>query len=254
MCPKSNNDQAGSTIKWILRIFRQSFNMIRQLIVLSLVVSFLSCSSKKNEGIYNEGKLEYKISYLNAEEDNYDPSFLPKKMTLIFNQDFCINQIDGFMGFFKLGNMTYFRNRKVRTHLKVLDKNYAFKGERNEMMCCFDCMSGMVISEDTATNNIGGLASKKAIVSFKDNQDTFSVYYTNDIKLAHPNQSNPYHLIDGVLTSFRLTMGPYLMQFTATKFDPAYKADKEMEIPSESIEVNREEMVTILARLMEQNK
>lgn len=228
--------------------------MVRPLIAFLLAGILLSCNGKKHEGIYNQGKLEYKISYLNAKEDNYDPSFLPKKMTLEFNQDYCINKIDGFMGFFKLGNITYFKNKKVRTHLKVLDKNYSFKGGRNEMMCCFDCMNGMIINEDTATYTIAGLSSKKVTISFKDSRDTFSVYYTDDIKLSHPNQTNPYHKINGVLTAFRLTMGPYLMQFDATKFDPEFDASEEMEIPEEAVEVERDEMVAILDRLMDQNK
>jgi hypothetical protein len=228
--------------------------MLRPLIALLFVGILVSCAGKKHEGKYNHGRLEYKISYLNAVEDNYDPSFLPKKMVLEFNQDYSINRIDGFMGFFKLGNITYFKNKKVKTHLKVLDKNYSFKGGRNEMMCCFDCMSGMILSEDSTTYSIAGLNSKKVIVSFKDTKDTFSVYYTDDIKLTHPNQTNPYHKIDGVLTAFRLTMGPYLMQFNATKFNPEFSASEEMTIPEEAVEVDREEMVAILDRLMEQNK
>ena len=123
--------------------------MMRVFILFSVIILLVSCGEKRNEGIYDQGRLEYKIKYLNAEEDNYDPSFLPKKMVLEFNQDFSINNIDGFMGFFKLGNMTSFRSHKVKTYLKVLDKSYAFIGGRNDMMCCFDCMDGMRMIEDT---------------------------------------------------------------------------------------------------------
>jgi hypothetical protein len=227
--------------------------MVRLLFAFCVVGLLFSCSDPFKKGIYDQGRLEYKITYLNAEEDNYDPSFLPKKMTLQFNQDFSINQIDGFMGFFKLGNITYFRNKKVKTHLKVLDQNYAFLGNRNEMMCCFDCMDGMVMKEDTTTYTFAGLESKRVIISFKDKKDTFSVYYTNDINLAHPNVTNPYHKIDGVLTNFRLTMGPYLMEFKATKFDPEKPPREEMLIPDQAQKVDRAEMVVILNRLMEQN-
>jgi hypothetical protein len=157
------------------------------------------------------------------------------------------------MGFFKLGNITYFKNRKVKTHLKVLDQNYTFIGGRNDMMCCFDCMDGMKITEDTTVSTIAGLASRKALISFRDRPDTFEIYYTNDIDLAHPNRTNPYATIDGVLTKFRLVMGPYNMLFTASKFDPNKAPDEEMEIPSGATELNRLEMVTILNRLMEQN-
>jgi hypothetical protein len=228
--------------------------MIKPLLAFLVAGILVSCNDKKHEGLYNQGRLEYKISYLNAEEGNYDPSFLPKKMVLEFNQDYCINKIDGFMGFFKLGNITYFKNRKVKTHLKVLDKNYSFNGGRNEMMCCFDNMSGMILKEDTANRNFAGLNSKKVNVSFKDRKDTFSIFYTEDIKLLHPNQTNPYHNISGVLTAFRLTMGPYLMQFNATKFNPELNSNEGMIIPDDAIEVGREEMIAILDRLMEQNK
>lgn len=227
--------------------------MIRGVTCMILIVIVLSCDKKESDGIYNQGRLEYRITYLNAAEDNYDPSFLPKKMVLEFNQDYSINRIDGFMGFFKLGNITYFKNRKVKTHLKVLDQNYTFIGGRHDMMCCFDCMEGMKITWDTVVCTIAGLESRKAVISFADSQETFEIYYTNDIDLAHPNRSNPYAGINGVLTKFRLVMGPYNMLFTASKFDPSRAPEKEMDIPKESTEVNRLEMVAILNRLMEQN-
>ncbi|MBN2524440.1 MAG: hypothetical protein JXB24_14295 [Bacteroidales bacterium] len=228
--------------------------MIRAFLLFSMIILLVSCGEKGNQGIYDQGRLEYKIKYLNAEEANYDPSFLPKKMVLDFNQEFSINNIDGFMGFFKLGNMTSFKNHKVNTHLKVLDKNYAFFGGRNDMMCCFDCMDGMKLEEDTATVIIAGLKSKKVTVSFKDSDESFDIYYTNDINLNKPNITNPYHSIDGVLTQFRLVMGPYLMLFTATKFDPKYLPKEKMKIPEQATIVNRPEMVAILNRLMIQNQ
>lgn len=224
-------------------------------IVLSffLVLLVISCGDKKPKGIYKEGKLEYRITYLNAQQDNYDPSFLPKKMVLEFNQDFCIFRIDGFMGMFRLGNITYFKKHKVKTHLKVLDKNYSFIGSRNEMMCCFDCMEGMIIEKDTTTVVTAGLNSKKATIKFKNNDNQYDILYTQDILLNKPNSTNPYRKIDGVLTNFRLKMGPYMMQFSATKFTPELDADTDMEIPEDAHQVDREELVVILDRLMNQN-
>jgi ubiquitin len=227
--------------------------MGRVLLIFSLFGLILACNINKDKGKYRHGRLEYKITYLNAKEDNYDPSFLPKKMSLEFNQEYSINLIDGFMGLFKLGNITYLKNRKVKTHLKVLDKNYAFAGRKNEMMCCFDCLEGMRLEKDSVTRTIGGLISKKARVSFKNSDEKYDIFYTDEIDLARPNSTNPYHEINGVLTEFRLKMGPYLMQFTATKFDPDQIPEKEMAFPNDAIVVNRQEMVAILDRLMDQN-
>jgi hypothetical protein len=228
--------------------------MVRLLLILSVLFFFLSCNKTNQSSIYEQGRLEYRISYLNADTDNYDPSFLPKKMVLEFNQDYSINRIDGFMGFFKLGNITYFRNRRVKTHLKVLDQNYAFNGGRNEMMCCFDCMDGMRMENDTSRIELAGLKSNKIRITFPDGREEYGIYYTDAIKLRNPNASNPYSKVDGVLTQFRLIMGPYIMEFTATKFDPVRAPKSEMPIPEEATFVNRNEMVAILNRLMEQNK
>ena len=155
--------------------------MIRIIASLLLIVLMLSCSKIENKGIYDQGRLEYRITYLNAVEDNYDPSFLPKKMILEFNENYSINRIDGFMGFFKLGNITYFKNRKVKTHLKVLDQNYTFTGGRNDMMCCFDCMEGMKIVVDTVTSTLAGLESKKATISFKNSSEPVYVAELREI-------------------------------------------------------------------------
>lgn len=228
--------------------------MVRTLLFCSVILVLASCSEKRVPGIYDQGRLEYRITYLNAEQDNYDPSFLPKRMVLEFNQEYSINNIDGFMGFFKLGNMTSFKNNKVQTHLKVLDKNYAFFGGRNDMMCCFECMDDMNMNEDTTSYTIAGLNSKKVTVRFKGTDESFDIYYTGDINLNKPNITNPYREIDGVLTDFRLVMGPYHMQFTATKFDPEYMPKQKMKIPEKATIVNRPEMVAILNRLMIQNQ
>ncbi len=101
--------------------------MTRNFILLITVSSFLlSCTTKKPTGKYNNGRIEYKITYLNAEDGSFDPSFLPKKMVLEFNKEYCTNTIDGFMGLFRLANITYFGKKRSITQLKVLEKNYIF--------------------------------------------------------------------------------------------------------------------------------
>lgn len=227
--------------------------MIRGIALLSFVVLFFnSCTPNKPQGIYDHGRIEYKIIYLNAEDGNFDPSLLPKKMNLEFNQSYCSNTIDGFMGFFRLGNYTDFGTKKNVTHLKVIDKHYIFRGDKNELMCCFDLFQDMEIELDTNTKVIAGLLSKHAIATIPNLNYSFDIYYTYDIELKHPNVTNPYIDIDGVLTDFELFMGPYRMRFIAKKFYPAQPQDLQSNIPGEAVEVSRQEMVSALNRLMEQ--
>ncbi len=226
--------------------------MSRLLLPLSLFMLLLSCKEDRPVGIYEHGKIEYRITYLNEEEVNFDPALLPKKMVLEFNSEFCTNTIDGFMGFFRLGNATYFDDKKSITTLKVLDKSYVLYGERNELMCCFDMFENMKFEFDTTTKMIAGLKSRHAKAIIPQTDYRFDIFYTYDIKLEHPNVTNPYHKLDGVLMDFVLFMGPYRMRFEAKKFTPEKMPSESILIPSKAKEVSRQEMIYALERLMEQ--
>jgi hypothetical protein len=219
-------------------------------LLICLLAGVLGCSEKEHEGIYKQGRIDYKITYLNAENGSFDPSLLPKKMVLEFNEKFCTNTIDGFMGFFRLGNFTYFGKKKSTTFLKVLDKNYVFYGERQELMCCFDTFEDMTIVTDTTTKYIAGLKSYRAKATIPSTGDVFEIFYTNDINLDHPNITNPYLDLDGVLTDFVLFMGPYKMRFEAQKFDPSVMPKEMGSVPKDASTVTRDEMVYALDRLM----
>jgi hypothetical protein len=70
--------------------------------VIFLLIILVGCKEEKTSGIYEKGRLEYKITYLNADQGNFDPSLLPRKMVLEFNNEFSTNTIDGFMECFGL--------------------------------------------------------------------------------------------------------------------------------------------------------
>ncbi len=224
--------------------------MNRLLIIFLIVFFSVSCHKKEHVGKYEHGRIEYKITYLNENSGSFDHSMLPKKMVLEFDEKMCTNTIDGFMGFFRLGNLTYFNKKKSTTYLKVLDKSYVFYGKRHELMCCFDLFDGMKIIEDTIHKTIAGLNSQHAVATVPSTGDVFDIYYTYDISLDKPNMTNPYVDIDGVLTEFVLYMGPYKMKFVAQKFLPERMPKSDLDFPEDAVKVSREEMVYALERLM----
>jgi hypothetical protein len=221
--------------------------------VITIIFSLLlvSCTKHEYSGIYNQGRIEYRIIYLNADKGSFDPSLLPKKMVLEFNNKFCTNTIDGFMGLFRLANLTYFGKKKSTTFLKVLDKSYIFYGSRQELMCCFNEFKDMKIETDTATRVISGLKSNHARATIPATGDVFEIYYTKEINLDHPNVTNPYLDVEGVLTDFVLFMGPYKMRFEAQKFDPTKNPTEDMGFSDNAKKVERSEMIYALERLME---
>lgn len=222
------------------------------LAVLPVLLILTACKKETYNGKYVNGYIEYKITYIENELKEISPSLLPKKMKLEFSPNYSINTIEGFMGFFKLKSHTNFKHRKCFTILEVLNKKYLFKGKKGESMCCFDEDSDMKIEFTDEFKEIAGLQSKRAIVSLPEKDETFDIYYTNEISIDNPNSTNPYSQVDGVLLDFQLKLAYLKMKFTAEKFIPSQDNEiKKFKLPANYREVNREQMTYIIKRLME---
>jgi GLPGLI family protein len=206
---------------------------------------------KDNSSTVTSGRIDYKITYLNNDLDKKTKNILPSRMKLIFDHKHAANNIEGFMGIYKLNAYTNFHTRKCSTILKILDKHYLFKGSREEEMCCFDTMEDMVIEETSETKVIAGFNCKKAIVRLPSQNEQFIIYYTNEIKLKHPNSTNPYKKIAGVLMEFELKLLYLHMRFEAEKYQALDDYSITPKINENSKQVSRNQMTQILNKLME---
>lgn len=217
-----------------------------------LILLMLGCKKQKQEGVFESGKIEYRITYLENNLTTISPTMLPKKMKLEFNQDYSTNVIEGFMGVFKLNNVTYFKHKRCSTLLEVLNKNYVYLGKRGDEMCCFESMDDMSVDYTNETKNIAGLNCRKAVVTMRHTDEKFDIYYTNEINLSNPNVSNPYKKINGVLIDFQLSLSGLKMKFTAENFEGLMNNSmKEPAFPKNSNKVTRDQMAHIISRLME---
>jgi GLPGLI family protein len=226
--------------------------MKRLKVTIVFTVLILASSCKKTDKCQiSSGVIEYNITYLNQDLDRKTRDILPRKMKLAFDERQATNSIDGFLGFYKLLAYTDFHSRKCSTLLKVFDRQYLFKGKREEQMCCFDTMEDMEITETTETKIIAGFSCKKAIILLPSTQETFEIYYTEEIKLKHPNSTNPYKKVKGVLMEFQLDLLYLRMHFVAEKFHPSNEMVQQHKISDQVKMVSRDQMTQILNKLME---
>lgn len=217
-----------------------------------LCIIFLSsCRKADQEGGITSGIIEYNIRYLNDNLDGKLEELLPRSMKMIFDQEQAINNIDGFLGMYRLNTVTDFTNRKCSTQLKVFDKKYLYRGKRGEIMCCFDGMEGMEIVETGETRTIAGLECRHAIATFPSGNKSFDIYYTQDIALRNPNLNNPYKKIDGVLIQFELQFFHLRMEFIADKFTLLTGRQSRLTDPGSGTEITREQMSQVLLKLLE---
>ena len=118
-------------------------------------------------------------------------------------------------------------------------------------MCCFDTMEDMEIQETDETKTIAGFLCKKAIVRLPSSDETLTIFYTDEIDLRHPNTTNPYKKVKGVLMEFELNLLYLKMHFIAEKYQPLGDYDFTPKLNQNSRLVSRDQMTEILNKLME---
>jgi hypothetical protein len=220
---------------------------------LPVVIGFLfllSCDSNdfKNQP---QGVIEYSVAYI-SNKSGIPTNFLPKKAILKFKAHKSITSIDGFMGMFCFSNICDFRKYTNTMILKVMDKKYFYPGSKYEPPFFFDSIKNINIEFVNETKIIAGLLCKKAIISYKNpNQTPLEVYYTEQIRIKNPNKSTPFNQINGVLIQFNIQMSNIEMHLLATRYHNENISDELFKIPKEYRKVSREKMAGVLTKLLE---
>jgi len=212
----------------------------------------MSCKKEHNITDKSEGVIEYKILYQQDKIGGYSRAFLPQSMIIQFNRDWLKTTIEGAMGFFRLVNIADLHNLRNTTCLKFLDKKYIYTGKKRENVCCFGSLDDMIIEFTGNTKMVAGFRCEEAVASFPDSvNQSFSIYYTSEIKVKRPNATNPYHEIPGVMMEFSTSLGNATMRIIAQEYKAVRVPEKEFSIPADYRPVSKTEIENILHALMQ---
>ena len=200
-------------------------------ITLGLLVFFGCDSSIFKKGI-DEGQITYNITYFQSDDENPLVSLLPTTMVIKFKDNSSIGIIEGWMGLFKSSYISNFKKKTNTSTFKVMDKKLAFETKFDEENFGFDPFPSLKIEHTTDEKMISGYKCKRAIATVgEEKKDTFSIYYTDDIKINNPNWNTPFKEIAGVLMEFQAGMRGVQMKCVACKVEDLEIKDEEFEIP-----------------------
>jgi GLPGLI family protein len=217
------------------------------LLYASLIIS-ASCGTDNNG--FTEGTIEYNITYLNFEKDNLLINVLPETMITSFKNDNTATKIEGFFGIFKICNIYRSDNNTNITLLKMMDKKFIHQGEVKNSSHNYKGMTGMTIKYVDETKTIAGYKCFKALAYYPDTTKApVILYYTKDINVKHPNITNPFSQIDGVLLEFQLEMSNIQMKLVATKVTNGAVSEEEFVAPPGFKNVSQEVMEQELNKL-----
>jgi len=216
-----------------------------------IIVLFSSCQKIFNDE-NRRGEIEYKITYLENNFDNFSTNLLPKKMKLTYNNHFSKNTIESFMGIFVLSNISNTKNATNVTLLKFMDNKFYHETSKNEHACFFYGFNDIDIKFTDGTRDIAGFKCKKAIAEFPNNdQPGFDIYYTEDIPIKSPNKNTPFEKIGGVLMEFQMKMDGLEMKLTADSYKTNAVSTEEFDIPSQYHPISKDKMQEIITALLQ---
>jgi hypothetical protein len=183
-------------------------------------------------GKIDEGTIEYDIVYLQDEKDNPLISLLPTTMSLKFKDELSIQKIEGWMGIFQMAGIADRANNKRDAILKIMNEKYYYETTMDGPPFGFDEMPGIRVEPSDSTKTIAGYLCKCSNVFIGDSaKPSFTVYYTDQIKLDNPNCNNPFSMINGVLLEFQMSFQKIPMRLTAKKVTQEEIPDDEFNVP-----------------------
>ena len=95
-----------------------------------LIITLSGCTSTFSDKKFNQGIINFEISYPNTEEGNILAGMLPNEMTLKFRENNLITEFSAGMGLVKIGLIANADSGKISQMLKIMNKKYVYSMRR----------------------------------------------------------------------------------------------------------------------------
>ncbi len=213
-----------------------------QAITILLLLTNNFCNNTIELGQISEGEIEYRVKYNEEKGNNILIALLPSKVTTYFKNNSSCTLIEGDLSLFKLAYIFNSDEEKSYSLLQIMDKKYAYESKFGEPTFGYDKMDGLNIIHTDKTKKIAGYNSKHALAVFNNSKDTIQLYYTDEIKLLHPNLNNPFKGIEGVLLEFSVSLAGIEMQFIASKIRSNKVDTERFKLPKDYLQITEEQM------------
>jgi len=211
-----------------------------------ILTSFIvnSCSSDAGGKKIKQGKIEYKITYLDNVREKPLIALLPHHMATVFKDNSTYSVVKGFL--FKLIYITNHDKGQNITLFQVMDKKYMYLADTSETPFGYEVDKKVKIIHTTKKKKIAGYECEHALAIFPERKDTLEIYYTTELGIKDPNCNNPYKQIKGVLMEFTVKMLDINMKFVAETVKKK-KVDPKLFIPPEGFTpISKKEMEDIV--------
>ncbi|MBA3898645.1 MAG: DUF4412 domain-containing protein [Bacteroidetes bacterium] len=220
--------------------------ILNPILFIFIICSIISCNQSTNEKGLSQGIIEYEITYPDTGEEIPFKEFLPNSMIFKFKDNHIAFEMAGLMNMVRTSFIADLETKDVLHLIKLMDNKYAttYSGEE---VASIDDYQNLQIIHTGETKEIAGYTCQKAVITLLDDDNTsFEIFYTNNLKLNSPNWSTPYKAINGVLMQYRLKRYNLTMDFTAKKVRKAELSLEDFTQPDDYKTITKDEVRRIL--------
>lgn len=211
-------------------------------------MAFMGCKSgTSGTDKVREGKIVYKLSYPQFEEDNIFTSMFPREMTFMFKDNNTKNELKTSMAVFSTSLLANAKEKKVTHLVRIANKYSGLEMDSVEIMEEYGKKpDNMVITPTDSTKEIAGYLCHHARVTFEnDSAKDFDIFYTYDIGIEDPNWCTPFYEIKGVLMEAKVNKFNIDMHMIATAVVAEEYPEEEFIVTQEYQPITVQEMADI---------
>ncbi|MBN8704096.1 MAG: hypothetical protein J0M08_13590 [Bacteroidetes bacterium] len=207
-----------------------------RLVVLGLSVFFITslallvgCDGKGGGKGIREGTIEYDARPIDV--NNPLAAYSPTKMIFKFKDSKCKGELSAGMGML---NMAFISNPQKKTftqQVRIVNQKYYHIYDTIALKKENKAFPKFTLKPSNETKIIAGFKCKKTTIVFEDPKNqSFDIYYTNDIDIEAPNWSSPFKDIEGVLMEYQIVRYGFELRFTAKTVTQNSIKDDQFEI------------------------
>jgi len=191
----------------------------------------------------SEGIIEYEVTYPKMDPNSILAELLPTKMVMSFKDNHFATELSAGFGMFKMNVINNGEDHELAQLVKLINERFVVQYNQESAIKALEALPEITVKETGKKKQIAGFDCNEAIVTLHgDSVETFTIYFTNDIHIDHPNWFNQFSGIEGVLMEYQIEKYNLCSRFVATSVTPKEISEDLFNISEDYENINEEEM------------
>lgn len=197
--------------------------------LISTITLPVGCSRSEFDGM-REGKIVYDVVIEGEDINPMMQAMMPSEVTCYFGNNKTCMVISAAMNMMETKLISDAENFKYTTLVSAMGRKIAMVLDKDQVKENYSDRVNLKVVHTNEVKEIAGISCRQVMVT-DSTQNTYPVYYTNELAIDDPNWSSPFRDIDGMLMEYSIRFGGMVMNLKAKKIENVQHDPSMFEIP-----------------------